>query len=280
MTSNENLNQTRLAKKVEAALDSLFDKLYNYHGHPLPPREVLSEVWAAPAKLPEQVAGASDYFLHYFQSQGLGPTTNECVTTSTVMGMNIIEDRIAASQRMGPPRYQADLRIEDYIHELDGRGIAGWWYRFSTKSPLPGMMMTWGARNALRRHAEILRRLYGKSYQVKLRTHLSVDDLIQGLEQKQVMLLHGAWQKRLSDTKDRHLAVLGGMPHTMLLVGYTPATDTWNLLNPAEPWLKTRSDPFPAKLFRMTTEQLVDFWGRKFLFYPPRFSVTAISMEA
>jgi len=279
MESKKELNQTSLTKKAEAALDSLLNRLYNYHGEPMPPRDILSDVWAAPAELPEEAADVPGYFLHYFQSQGLGPTTNECVTTSTVMGMNIIEDRIAASHRPAPVRYQSDLRIEDYIHDLDERGISGWWYRFSTKSPFPGMMTPWGARHALRRHAKILRRLYGKSYQVKLCTHLTVNDLIQRLKQNQVMLLHGAWQKRLSDATDRHLAVLGGMPHTMLLVGYETAEDSWQLLNPAEPWLKSRSDPFPPKLFRMTTGQLVDFWGRKFLFYPPRFSVTALSME-
>lgn len=277
MESNENLKRTNLAGKIAAAVESLLDRLYNYHGDPILPSEVLSDAWAAPSELIEGTP--AEYFLHYFQSQGLGPTTNECVTTSAVMGMNMIEDRIAASQRPGPVRFQADIRIEDYIHDLDAHGIASWWYRFSTRSPLPGMMTPWGARNALRRHAAILRRIYGTSYRVKLRTRLTLDDLIQGLEQKQVMLLHGAWQKKLSDPTDRHLAVLGGMPHTMLLVGYETAEDTWNLLNPAEPWLKSRADQYPPKLFRMTSAQLIDFWGRKFLFYPPRFSITTLTPE-
>ena len=279
MAPDDRINRQNLADSLDAAIDSVLDRIYNYHGDPRAPREVISDVWGVPNMLLEGIQEASGYFLHYFQSQGLGPTNNECVTTSTVMAMNIIEDRLAASQRQGQLQYQASLRIEDYIHDLDTRGVAGWWYRFSTKSPFPGMMTPWGARHALRHHASLLTRIYGKSYRVELHTRRTMDDLIQALEQNKIILLHGAWQKRLRDATDRHLALLGGMPHTMLLVGYETGNDTWQLLNPAEPWLKTRSDPFQPRLFRMTSGQLVDFWGRKFLFYPPRFSITTLTLE-
>jgi hypothetical protein len=257
----------------------VLNRIYSYHGTPKPPKEVKADVWGAPRGLPEGPPAAPSYFLHYFQSQGLGPTTNECVTTSTVMAMNMIEDRIAASRGGLAVEYGAALRIEDYIRNLDAMGVRGWWYRFSTKSILPGMMTPWGARHALRAHAAQMKKKYGRSYTVRTLPHQTTDELIRALEQEQIVLLHGAWQKRLTDPTDRFLAVLGGMPHTMVLVGYEAAGGFWNILNPAEPWLKDRTGEFTPRLFRMTTEQLVDFWGRKFLFYPPRFSITTLTLE-
>ena len=236
------------------------------------------DTWGAPAQLPIGTEGAAEYFLHYFQSQGLGPTTNECVTTSTVMAMNIMEDRVRA-EKGSPLRFEAVLLIEDYIRDLDAQGISGWRYRFSTRSPLPGMMPPGGARRAMRAHAAGLKQACGRSYSVETRFHQSVDDLIQALEQEKIVLLHGAWQKKLSDAQDRLLALVGGMPHTMLLVGYESSESFWHLLNPAEPWLKSRTTEYHPHLYHMTTEQLVDFWGRKFLFYPPRFAVTMLTEE-
>ena len=65
-----------------------------------------------------------------------------------------------------------------------------------------------------------------------------------------------------------------------MLANRREAADSfWNILNPAEPWLKERTSEPAGRLFRMTTDQLVDFWGRKFLFYPPRFSITTLTME-
>ncbi|MGE5249989.1 MAG: hypothetical protein ACM3QS_07205 [Bacteroidota bacterium] len=278
MPLKDEVTQRDLSSRLSATLEAALEEIYNYHGTATLPREVIFDVWGAPAALPDETA-APDYFLHYFQSQGLGPTNNECVTTSTVMAMNIMEDRIAASQGQGPVQYRASLQIEDYIRDLDALGVRGWLYRFSTKSFLPGMMTPWGARNAMRAHAARLKQQYGKSYRVRTLSHRTVDDLIQALEQNKVILLHGAWQKRLTDATDRQLALMGGMPHTMVLAGYEPAVDFWNILNPAEPWLKARTDEYPPRMFKMTTAQLVDFWGRKFLFYPPRFSITTLTME-
>jgi hypothetical protein len=279
MASKDQVNQSNFSSRFAAAADSLLDRIYNYHGSTRAPREVIRDVWAAPMALPEGLAEIADYFLHYFQSQGLGPTNNECVTTSTVMGMNMMEDRIAASLRRAPVQYEANLCIEDFIRDLEGLGLRGWKYRFPTRSPLPGMMPPWGARNALKAHAASLRRKYGRGYRIRTRSHQTVDDLIQMLEQNRVILLHGAWQKKLTDRTDRYLALLGGMPHTMVLVGYEAAAGIWNLLNPAEPWVKSRNEPHRPRLFHMGTRQLMDFWGRKFLFYPPRFAVTTLTME-
>ena len=139
--------------------------------------------------------------------------------------------------------------------------MAGWRYRFPARSPLPGMMPPSGSAP---RHARPRRAAEGShraSYTAKTRVHMSVEGLVPALAAGKVVLLHGAWQKRLSDPRDRHLALLGGMPHTMLLAGYEPAADNWSLLNPAEPWLARRDTPYHPHLFRMNTPQLMDFWG-------------------
>jgi hypothetical protein len=238
------------------------------------------DAWGAPPALLESMNSKADYFLHYFQSQGLGPTSNECVTTSAVMAMNMMEDRIACDPNEAAFHFQANLMIEDFIRDLDSQGISAWKYRFSTRSMLPGMMPPSGARRALRAHAAKLKQKYGRSYSVKTHSYLTANDLIEALEQQEIILLHGAWQKKLSDPKDRQLALMGGMPHTMLLVGYEPGQDAWSLLNPAEPWLTSRMTEFHPHLFRMNTPQLIDFWGRKFLFYPPRFSITTLTEES
>jgi hypothetical protein len=277
MESNTPINREASAANRSKRLDGLLDRLYGYHGEINAPKDINKDIWAAPVRYPEATADSPRYFLHYFQSQALGPTTNECVTTSAVMAMNIMEDRVACGPENGLLQYHASLLIEDFIRDLDAQGIAAWKYRFSTKSPLPGMMPPGGARRAMRRHAQGLRQKYGRSYIVETRSHLKVEDLAQALEEQKIVLLHGAWPKKLSDAKDRFLALLGGMPHTMLLVGYEAGGEMWNLLNPAEPWLNSRTTKYDPHLFRMTTAQLVDFWGRRFLFYPPRFSITTLS---
>lgn len=278
MESDPKIKRQTLGGRMSARIDAVLDRIYNYHGEVRNPKEVAKDTWAAPAQLPAGTPGLGDYFLHYFQSQGLGPTNNECVTTSTVMAMNLIEDRIAAG-REASPQYAANLLLEDFIRDLDAQGFRGWLYRFSTKSPLPGMMTPGGARRAMKAHAARLKGKYSRSYRVETLFHQTVDDLIQALEQGKIILLHGAWQKKLSDAQDRHLALMGGMPHTMLLVGYEGAGGFWNLLNPAEPWLKSRTTGYHPHLFLMTTQQLMDFWGRKFLFYPPRFAITTLTEE-
>lgn len=255
---------------LKARLDILFGQLYDYHGSTDKPEAGTDKIWASPPNLPAESSDPQKYFLHYFQSQLKGPTTNECVTTSAVMGMNVMED-LAASKDQEPIQFISNLRLEEYTRNLDAKGFAGWLYRFSTTSPLPGMMTPWQAVLALRDHARKLKTKYGRSFTSRLRPWCTVNDLIDNLKQGKVMLIHGAWRiKLLTAKKDRHLPFMGGMPHTMLLVGYDPATDLWLILDPAR--------DLPPSLHRMTTKNLIeDFWGRQFLFYPPRFSVTVLS---
>ena len=260
-----------------AALDRLLDRIYSYHGETKAPKAVDRDTWAAPARLPHGTS-AEGYFLHYFQSQGLGPTANECVTTSTVMAMNMIEDRLRAGPQ-APLQFAAELRLEEFIRGLESLGLPGWRFRFPTRSPLPGMMPPSGARRAMRLHAARMQGTFGRSYHAQTRSGMTPEDLLREILAGRITLLHGAWQKRLSDPRDKHLALLGGMPHTMLLVGYEPHVDHWDLLNPAEPWLTSRDTSYHPHIFRMTTPQLMDFWGRRFLFYPPRFAVTILTED-
>lgn len=258
--------------KLKSTLDSILGRLYDYRGSIQKPAAGTSQVWAAPPNLPTGSPDPRDYFLHYFQSQNGGPTTNECVTTSVVMSMNIMEDR-AVSGSTGPIQYRASLKLEAYTRDLDARGIMGWKYRFSTRSPLPGMMTPWQAIIALRDHAAALKAKYGKSYKVRLSPRCTVNNLIDHLKQGNIVLMHGAWCIKITASSNRHLAFMGGMPHTMLLVGYDPNADQWLLLDPAK-------HP-PASFRAMKTQELITgFWGRKFLFYPPRFSVTIIIPES
>lgn len=264
---------------VNIALNGALSRLYDYHGPISKLEGVNGQVRATPSNLPEETPEPHEYFLHYFQSQGLGPTRNECVTTSVVMAMNIMEDRIASAYPE-PIRYIANLWLEDYIRELDARGFFGWKYRFSTNSPLPGMMTPWQALIALRNHAAELKAKYGNSYKVKLKHGCTLSDLVQNMAEGKIILLHGAWHIKLTDPKYRHLAFLGGMPHTMLLVGYDATENEWMFLNPAVPWITDRNAQVASALYRMKTEKLVaDFWGRKFLFYPTRFSITVLVQD-
>lgn len=257
---------------TQSTMDDFLGLFYDYHGSIQRPNSTKEKVWAAPSNLPKVSLDPQNYFLHYFQSQLKGPTTNECVTTAAIMGMNIMEDR-AASRDQEPIQHIANLRLEDYTQDLDARESAGWLYRFSTKSFLPGMMTPWQAVLALRHHAEKLNTKYGRSYNVRLRSGYTVNDLIDNLKQRHIMLIHGAWRILWATAiRDRHLPFLGGMPHTMLLVGYDPEIDSWLFLDPAR--------NYPPSIHSMTTKKLiVEFWGRKFLFYPPRFSVTVISPD-
>ena len=289
--SGESIQRAGWSKLIQR-LDAFLDRLYQNRWNADPPQGINGQVWGMPATTvhfpwesdssAENKWHKSSYFLHYFQSQGYGPTTNECVTTSALMSMNMIKDWMALQH--GHP-IEADRSIEEYTHHLDMLGLRGWIYRFSTQSPLPGMMTPWQAVVALKNFGNRLKGKYGKSYRVKLSARRKVLDLIEHLRAGDLILIHGAWQMTL-DRNNKQLgynallAFLGGMPHTMLLIGYDGDESQWLLLNPADPWPANKYSPVTPKLYKMNTLQLMDFWGRKFLFYPPRFALTTITMDA
>ncbi|MBI5946102.1 MAG: hypothetical protein HY864_17210 [Chloroflexi bacterium] len=259
-------------------LDALLDRIYRNRRHTLPPQGITEKIWGMPQNSENRQDGES-YFLHYFQSQGYGPTPNECVTTSVLMCMNLLKDLATQGRALEP-----DRNIQSYVRELDLLGVWGWKYRFSTSSPLPGMMTPWQAILALKDFTKSLTRKYGRSFKVKMQARRKPSDLIENLQAGRLILIHGAWQMTI-DRQNKNLeynpllALLGGMPHTMVLIGYDGAESQWLLLNPADPWPADKLKPVTPKFFKMTTDQLMDFWGRKFLFYPPRFSITVISPD-
>lgn len=273
-------------------LDPFLDGIYRNRKKAEPPQGITGQVWGMPSvALPFPWASDSPtkniqpgefYFLHYFQSQGFGPTTNECVTTSALMSMNMLKDWVALQQGHLP---EPDRDIAKYTQDLDALGLRGWIYRFSTHSPLPGMMTPLQAVFALKDFATSLNKKHGKSFRVKLSAHHKLPDLIEQLHNGNIILIHGAWQMTLDRNNKKLdynplLALLGGMPHTMLLIGYDGDTSQWLLLNPADPWPDKNHKTVTPKIYKMSTQQLMDFWGRKFLFYPPRFAFTAIILDA
>lgn len=273
-------------KRVIQYLDDFLDRLYCYRGEYKLPEAASSLIWSLPptnsftSRFIGEEPNPEEYFLQYFQSQGYGPTKNECVTTSVVMSMNMMKDRIAWSQEQS--QHFPDRLLGDYTRELDNLGIRGWRYRFSTNSWLPGMMTPWQAVLALKDFAALLRTVHSKNYKVKLSGGHHLDDLIEFIKVGRIILIHGARRMTLSSERENYnllLPWLGGMPHTMVLVGYDGPSDQWVLLNPAKPWLTDRNSLMPKGLDRMSTKDLLEFWGRRFLFYPPRFAVTVISSE-
>jgi hypothetical protein len=255
-------------------LDAFLNKLYQNQRDANPPEGIEGKIWGMPPWAPNSSNGES-YFLNYFQSQGHEPTDNECVTTCTLMSINMLEDW-AASRGYSS---EIDRSLKKYTTELDALGLRGWKYRFSTHSPFPGMMTPWQAVFTLKDFATSLGKKYGKSYRVKLSAHHMLLDLIEHLQNGDIILIHGAWQMNLES--NALLAFLGGMPHTMLLVGYDGGASRWLLLNPADPRpAKDQTTAVTPKIYRMDSKELMDFWGRKFLFYPPRFAFTTITLDA
>jgi hypothetical protein len=270
-------------------LDGILDWLYRNHEKSGRHERIRGQFWAMPPRpISTQAAGeqrtgpqpGEEFFLHYYQNQRYDSLTdNECVTTSVVMSMNILKDWIAAST--GHPA-EPDRILGEFTRSLDSLGVKAWVYRFSSKSFFPGFMTPWQAVLRLRQHAADLKRKYGKSFKVKLSAWHTVEDLMERLRAGKLILLHGAWKMSIDPKKPGYnplLGWLGGMPHTVVLVGYDGETDTWSLLNPAEPWPKDHNTPVEPKLQKLHTQELMDFWGRQFLFYPPRFAITTITVD-
>ena len=291
LRSGGKLARGQIWMRIIRWLDAFIDGIYRNRWEADPPKEIAGKVWGmrSIAQPLPWMAGSpignsqleEFYYLHYFQSQGYGPTKNECVTTSALMSMNMLKDLVALRQNHP---LEPDRNIAEYTRDLDALGMRGWRYRFSTKSPFPGMMTPWQAKFALNDYAAILREKYGKSYRVKLSARKELQDLIEELRKGNIVLIHGAWKMTLDRNNKQFgynslLTLLGGMPHTMLLVGYDGDASLWHLLNPADPWPDDKHKPVTPKLYKMNTQQLMDFWGRKFLFYPPRFALTKITLD-
>ena len=223
---------------------------------------------------------------HYYQNQSMVPKTGpvECVTTSVVMVMNMMKDRLAHDYKESA---WPDIRVKEYTARLDGMGWRGLRYRISSGFFLAAargwMHPVWQAPIALRQWAQELKKGYGISYEIKQSSGNSLEDIGRALRAGSFVLVHGLWQ--VTDTRGIHY-VFGGLPHTMLPVKIDRQADKVWFLNPAGAGPRTiqmdQPVPFPAPaLYDMPTGEFLAFWGRKSLLnlYTRPFTMTVVSPE-
>lgn len=275
MIKNQNSTPANgISARLASWLDHALNRMYRSPKTAAPPANANREIWSAEEAIKAAAAAdsAGDYFLSHFQSQQDGPTPNECVTTCVLMAMNIMQDLAGSKER---PLLHSHRRLRDYTAMLDSLGVRGWFNRFSTTSPLPGMMTPWQGIFTLRHFSRKLAQDTGRTVSAHLSSGQRPQDLIRIMKDGGLILLHGAWRVTLN-RNETHLphrplqAMLGGMPHTMLLAGYDAPRDEWLFLNPSV---------VQAEFFKMNTASLMEFWGRIFIFYPRRYSITTINLK-
>jgi hypothetical protein len=223
---------------------------------------------------------------YYYQNQGMVPRTGpvECVTTSVVMVMNMVKDRLA--QDLGMTAIP-DIRVDEYVQKLNKMRLTGLRYRFPSNFPLTGMqgwmLPVLHIPRALRRFAAELKRDYGCAFHIKQTWGNKLEDIARALEQGNFVLVHGLWQ--ITDSRNV-LRKFGGHPHTMVAVQVDREADKVILLNPAEPHPMTVQADDPAthpeaRLYEMFLQEFMDFWGRRsFLnLYTRPFTMTVVMPE-
>ena len=221
--------------------------------------------------------------VHYYQNQGMVPKTGpvECVTTSVVIVMNMVKDRLAHDLNQPPI---ADIQVKEYAAELDGMGLAGLCYRlpsgFFVKPGRGWMLPVVQAPNALKRFARELHDKYGRSFKVKQTSGNTLDNISQALQAGNFVIVHGLWQ--VTDQKE-FLYKFGGGPHSMVPVDIDSQAGTVILLNPADPDPATVAPDNPATypapaLYAMPTGEFLAFWGRKSVLnlYTQPFTMTVV----
>ena len=107
------------------------------------------------------------------------------------------------------------------------------------------------------------------SYRVELTSGHAPETLIGNLQKGYPTSVHIS-QEVSARGPDWLAASIGGLPHTVTLAGCDPAADTWKMLDPG------RDSGFTT----WNTGQLMELWGRRFLGYPPRFSMTTLIPDA
>jgi hypothetical protein len=224
---------------------------------------------------------------HYYQNQGMVPKTGpvECVTTSVVIVMNMVKDRLADDLKEATI---PDIPVREYTAKLDGMGLSGWLYRFPSNFPL-AMARGWmhpvlQAPRALNRFARELKKGYGGSFTVKRTSGNTLDDIAQALQEGKFVIVHGLWEE--TNRKEVHYT-FGGWPHSMVAVGIDNQAGNVLLLNPADPdpGSINPDDPstYPtAGLSAMPIPEFLAFWGRKSILnlYTRPFTMTVVVPEA
>ena len=250
---------------IENWIDNKLDETYDYHGPINAPTNVTGQIWSA---LPNAMPASPNLtFNTYFVTQNPPdwPSPNECVTAATIQSMNMIQD-ILTSMHGIPSIPHQDLpsfAATDSFWQ-SGRPPAD-------VQKIGGMLLPQSAVNVLNTHGNNLRETYGCGYTAELTSGNTVDDLIQNLQNGYPTNIHISQDVDLFDSDksfDDYRALLGGVPHTMTIVGYDANTDKWSILDPA------------AYYSQLTTLELMDLWGRQFIAYPPRFAMTTLIPDA
>jgi hypothetical protein len=219
--------------------------------------------------------------IHYYQNQGMLPKTGlvECVTTSVVMVLNMLKDRLASDLQRPP---LPDILVREYAARLDGLGLRGWSSRLPSDFFIPAgrgwMHPVWQAPHALREYARELHKEYGHSFQVRQTSGNTLPDLDSALQAGNYVLVHGLWP---APGDKETLLRFGGGPHTLVPVQVDAPAGQVLVLDPADP------DPggfdpenpvtYPApRVTVMPEADFLAFWGRKSLLnlYTRPFTMT------
>jgi len=270
-----------LIQSTGKALDRFMDSRCAYHGPPIPAPQGLSEtLWLdRPGRGTPQEDEA--YHLSKWQNQFYGMTDNECVTTSTLIAMNMMDDYACAASGAGADLPDRD--IETFTRALDEGGVLAW-LRYRLPSPLGFMLPKQHAPQMLKDYAATLLARYGLAFEVEFSSGNTVQDLLDALQGGTITLLHGMTDQDVLRLVDGRPALnppgfIGGMPHTVVLVGYDPGAQAWLLNDPGHPY---RNPPVAGEIpaiRRRPHPEFIAWWGRGGLAHAG-FSMTATRIQA
>jgi len=243
--------------------NAALDGVYGYHGPANPPKDVTGQLWMP---LPGASSSSSpSYILDNYRVDQLHvpiwPSNNECVTAATIQDMNMIQAILA--DKFGIPEL-VHMDLPTFASAFDAQPL--WLLRPPADTPVVGgMLHPYAAATVMQGHADWLRANFGCGYHVELTSGNTTDDLIENLQNGYPTSIHISQRVALFENgKFNYLALLGGMPHTVTLAGYDAAADEWIILDPADQHEKWH------------TSDLMDYWGRQFIGYPPRFAMTTL----
>jgi hypothetical protein len=220
---------------------------------------------------------------HYYQNQGMVPKTGpvECVTTSVVIVINMIKDRLAHDLKEAPI---ADISVKEYAAKLDGMGLSALRYRLPSDFFLAigrgWMHPVLQVPSALKQFAKELRKRQGCTFKVEQTSWNTLDDITRNIQGGNYVIVHGLWQ--VTNRKEVQYK-FGGWPHSMVPVEIDSQADKVFLLNPAYPDPRTIDPDNPATypvavLDAMPTQEFMAFWGRRSILnlYTRPFTMTVV----
>ncbi len=219
-----------LRARIGAWLDRLW---YGRPQTPRPPSYTGPPLWLG-RLTPTTLLGT-----HQHQYDGRQTTPNDCAVACTAM---LIHQALTlAGHRQVHVPYPALARAMDRA-PLYGLGF----YRV----PFVGALPPGRAAAALRCLARaFVRHGQPRPWRVHLQGRCQADCLVRNLRQGYPTMIYGVWPN--------------GMPHTVVVVGYDPATDHWHLLDPGHPAPYTGRPAFRV----WSTAALYAWWGRRYFAY-------------